>query len=48
MEEKVRSVSEAQAKLRIETLRKYKGDLINAVNSHMDPQNMDNVFLNST
>ena len=45
---KARVLSVSSAKQKIETLRKFRGDLISAKNNRMDEQNMDNVFINSS
>eukprot|EP00347_Sterkiella_histriomuscorum_P008883 403343381 len=45
---KIRHLKIQSAKQRIETLRKYKGELINARTPFTDEQNLDNVFVSSS
>eukprot|EP00347_Sterkiella_histriomuscorum_P017546 403348926 len=48
MDAKTRNMSVESAKKRIETLRRYKGAIIQATNIVQEENNLDNVFLTST
>jgi hypothetical protein len=45
---KIRSLKIQSAKQRIQTVRKYQGNLINANANNIDEANLDNVFVSSS